>query len=353
MFSVRPLSGVIDEHLAHAARDDRIELSPAANDDPALIREVNELVGVGVSLGDFLETPIVELPLTHAPENLIGTTIDNRYVIERELGRGGMGQLYLAGDRKTDGRLVVVKFLLRELMENESARRSFQQESKALSRIRHANVVEVLDTGQLPDGRPFFVMQYIGGETLDQRIPNEGMPLQHAASILQQIGAALEHVHMKGVFHRDLKPEDIMLRRGTDSVVLIDFGIAKVANPPGLENDAVDVPAGTLRYMSPEQLQDKEITAASDLYSMAVTAYEMITGRRPFNATSRKELLDQQRKGVEVKPVVLRRDLSPKAQSIILHGLSFKPAARYPNAKRFGMNWPSLLSRRVRSARAG
>lgn len=327
---------IYHEALTLPSSDRHAFIARAANGDPALIREVNELVGVGVSLGDFLKTPIVELPLTHAPENLIGTTIDNRYLIERELGRGGMGQLYLAHHLHVPGRYVVIKFLLRELMENESARRSFEQESTALSRIRHRSVVEVLDTGELADGRPYFVMEYVDGETLDRQIPKEGMPLQHAASILRQIGAALEHVHTKGVFHRDLKPENIMLRRGTDSVVLIDFGIAKVANPPGLEDDDTDVPAGTLMYMSPEQLQDKEITAASDIYSLAVTAYEMLTGRRPFNATSREQLLDQQRKGVEVKPVVLRRDLSLKAQSIILRGLSFKPTARDSNVKQFG-----------------
>jgi predicted Ser/Thr protein kinase len=299
-------------------------IARAANQNPTLMREVNELVSVGASLGDFLKTPVAELPLTAPVENLIGKTIKGRYVVKSELGRGGMGQLYLAHDQNTDGQLVVLKFLLRELLDNEYALQKFKHESIALSRINHHNVVAVTDTGEF-EGRPFFVMQYIDGETLEQRIPKQGMRLEHAASILRQIGAALEHVHAKGIFHRDLKPTNIMLRRGTDSVVLVDFGIAKVYNAGAGEATVTGVLPGTPPYMSPEQIKGKEITAASDIYSMAVIAYEMVTGRRPF---------DQQ--GVRLKPTILRRDLSRKAQRIMLKGLALNPEARYQNAKQFG-----------------
>ena len=311
-------------------------IARAANQNPTLMRELKELLSVGASLGDFLQTPIAELPLTAPVEDLTGAKIKDRYVIERELGRGGMGQLYLAHDQNVDGRPVVVKFVLRELMENADALQKFKDESRALSRIHHPNVVAVTDTGELSDGRPFFVMQYIEGESLDQRIPREGMPLAHAASILKQIGEALEHVHQKGVFHRDLKPKNIMLRRGTDSVVLVDFGIAKVINAGEAEADVTEISAGTPVYMSPEQINGEEITAASDIYSMAVVAYEMVTGRRPFDPASLASVLDQQRAGVRLKPAVLRRGLSQKAQNIILRGLAFKPSARYQNAKQFG-----------------
>jgi serine/threonine protein kinase len=310
-------------------------IARAAKQNPTLMREVNELVSVGASLGDFLQTPIAELPVTAPVEDLTGTKLKDRYVIDRELGSGGMGQLYLAHDQNVDNRPVVVKFLLRELMENADALQKFKDESRALSRIHHPNVVEVKDTGELSDGRPFFVMQYIDGETLDQRIPKEGMPLAHAASILKQIGAALEHVHEKGVFHRDLKPGNIMLRRGTDSVVLVDFGIAKVIDADEAEG-VTDISAGTLVYMPPEQINGEETTAASDIYSMAVVAYEMVTGRRPFEPASPSRFVAMQRKGLQVKPRVLRPTLSQKAQDEILHGLAFKPSARYQNAKQFG-----------------
>src|ERR1700754_1065590 len=317
-------------------------IARAANQDPDLMREVNALVGVGASLGDFLKTPIVELPLTPPVENLIGIKIKDRYRIESELGSGGMGQLYLASDQNVDGKAVVVKFLLRELLENKYALQKFKHESKALSRIHHPNVVEVTDTGEF-NGRPFFVMQYVDGETLDHRIPKEGMRLEHAASILKQIGAALEHVHEKGIFHRDLKPTNIMLRRGTDSVVLVDFGIARINNADPAEATAIGVSPGTPIYMSPEQIDAEEIAAASDIYSMAVISYEMVTGRPPFEPVPRSESLKIRRNGPRVKPRVLRPNLSPKAQDEILRGLAFKPATRYQNAKQFGDNLAQAL----------
>lgn len=317
-------------------------IARAANENPALMRELQELVSVGASLGDFLKTPIAELPLNALVEDLTGTNIKGRYVIQRELGRGGMGQLYLAADQEAHGKPVVLKFLLRELLENGYALQKFKDESKALSLIHHPNVVEVTDTGD-HNGRPFFVMQYIDGETLDQRIPKEGMRLQHAASILKQVGAALEHVHQKGIFHRDLKPSNIMLRRGTDSVVLVDFGIAKVNNADQSAATVTEFSPGTPVYMSPEQIDDQEITAASDIYAMAVVAYEMVTGRLPFERASRSDSLKARRNGPKLKPKVLRPGLSQKAQDEILHGLAFKPAARYQNAKQFGDNLAQAL----------
>lgn len=334
---------IYHEALKRPAAERSAYIAHAANHNPDLMREVNELVSVGASLGDFLKSPVAELPLTAPVENLIGTKIKGRYVIVKELGHGGMGQLYLASDQNVNGRPVVIKFLLRKLMDDEYALQKFKQESQALSLIHHPNVVEVLDTGDF-DGRPFFVMQYIDGETLDQRIPKEGMRLEHAASILKQIGAALEHVHEKGVFHRDLKPTNIMLRRGTDSVVLVDFGIARINSAARPGATATGMSPGTPPYMSPEQINGEEITAASDIYSMAVVAYEMVTGRRPFEAAPLSESLKARRNGPQVKPKVLRPNLSQKAQDEILRGLAFKAAARYQNAKQFGDNLARALS---------
>ena len=307
-----------------------------SNGDTVLASEVIELL----ALDDlsFLTSPIGNLPLVSSEDNLVGETIDNRYLIEKKLGGGGMGRVYLAQDLKVNGRVVVIKFLLRELLENAYARQKFKQEAEALSRIRHTGIVEVLDTGELADGRPFFVMQYVDGETLDSQIPAEGMPLERAASILKQIGEALEHVHQQGVFHRDLKPNNIILRSGTDSVVLVDFGIAKVTNSVVASGTATHASAGTPMYMSPEQLRGEEVTAASDIYSMAVIAYELVTGRLPFNSIS-----PAQRAGVRAKPSDLPSNLSKKAQDIIIRGLSFKPGARYENAKEFGDDLASAL----------
>jgi serine/threonine protein kinase len=282
------------------------------------------------------------MPLASSQDNLLGTTIADRYFIEKELGHGGMSRVYLAYDRKVDNRAVVIKFLARDLLENSYARQKFKQESEALSRIHHPGVVQVLDKDEL-NGTPYLVMEFVDGETLRSQIPSNGMNLERAASILKQIGAALEQAHQQGVFHRDLKPENILFRRGTDSVVLIDFGIAKVTDSLVAPTTTNGQSAGTLVYMSPEQLRGETVTAASDIYSLAVIAYELVTGRLPFNTSSPARLLELQKKGLRLKPRRLREDLSTKAESIILRALSFDPSARCERASEFGENLAEAL----------
>ncbi|HEU4931529.1 MAG TPA: protein kinase [Pyrinomonadaceae bacterium] len=323
-------------------------VAQACANDADLLLEVCSLLKADDSSSGFLESPIIKLAL--APENLVGTTIDERYLIERELGSGGMSQVYVALDLKLKRQAVVIKILSETLVHDSYARQKFDQEVEALSRIDHPGVVRVSDVGQLPDERPFIVMQYVDGETLRSKIPAEGMDLNRVASILKQIGAALEHVHEKGIFHRDLKPENIIVKRDTDSVVLLDFGIAKVKDSVVAPSTAHGGSVGTLLYMSPEQLRGEGVTAASDIYSMSLIAYELITGRRPFNPTSASQLLEMQRAGVRVKPVHLREDLSGRAQAIILRALSFDPKARYTNVREFGNRLAhTLLDPRIRS----
>lgn len=329
-------------------------VASACDHDPILSREVNSLIEADDSSGSFLEAPVFGLGLRllagkkhkdadHvAPlllDNLIGTTIGGRYLVESELGHGGMGKVFLARDLSLHNRRVVIKVLLQASLRDPYVVRKFKQEVEALARIDHPGVVSVLGADKLPDGKLYIVMQYVSGRTLRSEISNEGMNLERAALILQQIGAALEDVHEKGIFHRDLKPENIMLQvlKSTELVKVVDFGIAKVKDSVVAPSTANDMPVGTVLYMSPEQLRGGErITAASDIYSMAVIAYEMVTGRRPFNPASAPQLLEMHRSGVRVKPIDLRTNLSSEAQAIILRGLSFEPRARYQSATEFG-----------------
>lgn len=328
-------------------------IANSCNEDPLLAREVISLLEADDSSAGFLESPVFELGLkiissnslrrssaSDSADTLVGTTIDQKYLIERALGQGGIGKVYLARDVTLHNRPVVIKVLLGGSVKDTYLVKKFRQEVEALARLDHPGVVSVLGAGELPDGEPYIVMQYVNGVTLRSQILIEGMNLERAAEILRQIGAALDDVHEKGIFHRDLKPENIMLqslRGGTELVKLVDFGIAKVKDSVVAPSTVDKVPVGTVLYMSPEQLRGGErITAASDIYSLGVIAYEMVTGRRPFNPTSAPQLLELHREGVRVMPIDLRRSLSTEAQAIILRSLSFERTARYQSAAEFG-----------------
>lgn len=326
-------------------------VASACNRDPALLQEVTSLLEVEQSSGDFLESPVFEIGLkiissnnrriatAPSPDNLIGRTIEERYLVEKELGHGGMGKVYLARDLKLHNRPVVIKVLLEASLHDPYVVKKFRQEVEALARIDHPNVVNVLGAGELEGGKPFIVMQFVTGTTLRSQIDSAGMNLTRTAAILKQVGSALDDVHEKGIFHRDLKPDNIMLQRksGGELVKIVDFGIAKVKDSVVAPSTVNQVPVGTLLYMSPEQLRGgAKITAASDIYSMGVIAYEMITGRRPFNPESGPQLLEMHRAGVRVRPIDLRSGLSTEAQAIVLRALSFEAAARYQSAAEFG-----------------
>jgi serine/threonine protein kinase len=332
----------------------------ACESDTALQQEVNSLLEADESSGNFLETAVFELGLKilmndsprsldpysslegQITDNLVGTIVDGRYLIEKELDHGGVGAVYLARDRKLDDKPVVVKVLLEKSLRDEWVVLKFRQEKEALARVDHPGVVGIVDTGDLPDGMPYIVMQYIEGMALRDAIKAkpDGMDLERAASIIKQIGAALSAVHERKIYHRDLKPENIMLQkltRGDEQVKIVDFGIAKVkesiVGPSTITGTAT---AGTIMYMSPEQLHGQKVTAASDIYSFGVIAYEMVTGRRPFNPDTIAHLSDMQREGVRVKPTDLRPRLPEEAQTIILRALAYEPRARYQNAGEFG-----------------
>jgi serine/threonine protein kinase len=324
--------------------------------DSLLTREVCSLLRADESLSNFLEAPVLDVGLrvingdsrTPSPEvsdpadELIGSTIDGRYVVGSRLAVGGMARIYVARDLRLHQRRVVVKVLLDESLRNEWIIQKFQQESEALARVNHPGVINILDTGELPDKKPYLVTEYVEGISLREMIATkpEGMEFPRAASIIRDIGAALNAVHEKKIYHRDLKPENIMLQRlgpGKEHVKVLDFGIAKVKESligPSTPTGAGTM--GTVAYMSPEQLRGDEVAAASDLYSFATIAFEMLTGRRPFVAETPTHLFEMQRQGVRAKPADLRPRLPEKAEAIILNGLAFEARARSLSVSEFG-----------------
>ena len=278
---------------------------------------------------------------TTMPEQagLIGQTIDGRYLIDSAIGQGGVGAVYLARDRKLHDKRVVIKILLDRSLHNAWVVQKFQQEKEALARVDHPGVVGILDTGELPDGKAYLVMQFVDGETLRSQLRPEGLPLERAAEIIKQLGRALSAAHERGIFHRDLKPENIMLQSfGRDElqVKIIDFGIAKIKDSVVAPSTVSGATAGTVAYMAPEQLSGKPMSAATDIFALGAIAYEIVTGRKPFNPETGFELLEMQRRGVRVQPIDLRPALSPEANEVIVRALSFAPPDRYQTAREFG-----------------
>lgn len=272
--------------------------------------------------------------------DLVGSTLAGRYCVERKLGAGGIGDVYLARDKpELMSRPVVVKVLQEKALSNEWIVTKFRQEIEALTRIDDPGVVGILDAGTLPNGHPFLVMQFVEGEELRAHMrPQEGMDLADVALILQQVGRTLSAAHTNDVIHRDLKPENIMVRRRADDlwqVKVIDFGIAKVKHSLIAPSTITGQVAGTAYYMAPEQLQGKKVTAASDVYALGIIAYEMVTGRRPFNPETAFQLIQMQQAGIQVAPKALRPALPAGAQDAILKALSFEPRDRYQSAREF------------------
>ncbi len=232
-------------------------------------------------------------------ESLDGELIGGRYQVRRPLGRGGMGQVYLAEDRDT-GREVALKVLNRRHQTSREVEERFVREARAASRIRHRNVVELYDFGRVPDGRPYFTMEYLPGRDLRAVIDEEGpLEFDRARRLLLQICAALQAAHERGIIHRDVKPANcrvVVEPDGSERLEVLDFGIAKAPKQLADEHSLTRTGAimGTVGYMAPEQAKGRVLDPRADLYSVGVIAFEMLTGRLPFRGESPMVLLSRQ-----------------------------------------------------------
>src|SRR6267143_110451 len=265
------------------------------------------------------EPPPSEIETADGP-SFVGAVLNDRYLIIRKLGHGGFGDVYLASDKKVS-RNVVVKVLNAEGLSDQWAVKKFKQEIEAMARVDHPSIVGLLDTGELANGHPYIVMQYVDGVSLRSVIRPEGMELWRVAHIIRQTGRALSAAHDSGILHRDLKPENIMLQKlsdGEEQVKIIDFGVAKVQNSLIQVSTAQGQAVGTIVYMSPEQLSAQHVTVASDVYALGVIAYEMLAGRRPANPETAFQLLEMQKAGIRLKLTDLRPGIPAAAQDIVL-----------------------------------
>jgi eukaryotic-like serine/threonine-protein kinase len=212
--------------------------------------------------------------------SMLGTTLGGRYTLESRIGSGGMSTVYRAHDETLE-RFVAIKVMNREVATDSDQLERFRREARAVARLSHPNIVHVIDAGE-DDGRPFIVFEYIEGETLKNRIRRLGrLDIPEAVAYCIEIARALGAAHANHIVHRDVKPQNVLLDHdGTAKVT--DFGIARTLEEDGLTDDGRVL--GTTDYVSPEQALGQPVTGQSDLYSLGIALYEMLTGQLPFSA---------------------------------------------------------------------
>jgi len=272
-------------------------LDHACAGDPSLREELDSLLQSYQKAGSFMESPAVAA----AAESLVGVQHQlevgqrvNHYEIVAPIGEGGMGEVYLAKDT-TLGRLVAIKLLPEYVSGDPERLRRFRQEARSASRLSHPNVCVIHEVGETDEGRPFIAMEYIEGVTLRERINNGEMKLGEVLHTAIQIAEALAAAHQSGIIHRDIKPENIIVRQD-GYVKVLDFGLAKLSGTNKLDsqsttstllvNSTPGMVMGTVAYMSPEQARGVVVDARTDVWSLGVVLYEMLSGHPPFSGAT-------------------------------------------------------------------
>ena len=258
----------------------------------------------------------------------IGKMLDNRYELIELIGRGGMANVYKAKCHRLN-RMVAVKILKSDLADNAEFRRRFRDESRAVAQLSHANIVSVYDVSR-SDDMEYIVMELIDGITLKQYMERRGqMDWREALHFVTQIMRALSHAHSRGIIHRDIKPQNIMVLRD-GSVKVADFGIACLADAAQtLTQEAL----GSVHYISPEQARGDRIDARSDIYSSGVVLYEMLTGRLPFEGDSAVSVAIQHLSSVPLSPRDINENVPEALELICMKAMNPNPDRRYASAE--------------------
>ena len=288
---------------------------------------------------DALFCPMDGTSLASAENDpLLGTVIADRYVLLERVGQGNSGTIY-RGEHVVLRQKIAVKLLHHKLSKDEGAVDRFRQEAATLAQIDSDHIVRVSDFGVAEDERVFFAMEFLDGETLATAAGREGkLKEERALAILEQIGEALSEAHRLGYVHRDIRPRNIFLceRKGTsDFVKLLDFGLAKLMQVPKGAKTALGTTLGDPRYMSPEQAHGDQLDQRSDIYSLAIIGYQMVTGSPPFVGAGTFDVLT---KHLEAQPVPIAEKvsgISSRFANAIALALSKKATDRYPTVARF------------------
>jgi eukaryotic-like serine/threonine-protein kinase len=281
--------------------------------------------------------------------------LDSTYELDREIGRGGMGIVYRAKDRRLK-RTVAIKLLPPELAFRSEIRSRFLREAETAAQLSHPSIVPIYSVDE-KDGLVFFVMAFVDGDTLAKRIHDRGaLDPAEVRRILREVGDALSYAHEHGVVHRDIKPDNILLDAASNRPMVTDFGIARAISDGSARLTATGIAIGTPAFMSPEQSAgDRDVDGRSDLYSLGVVAYQMLCGELPFNATNTPALLV---KHLSERPVPVDQrasNIPPDLARAVMLCLEKNPDDRFPSAQAFVTaldtgNVPNLPAPRVTAA---
>ncbi len=283
---------------------------------------------------DFVTSPADRLSATLA--SLTGQVLDQRYQINRKLGEGGMSYVYQAQEIGTD-KQVAVKILIPRLSRDPASVERLRREATIATRLNHPNVCPILRMGETPERLIYLVMPYLEGEPLSEHEARRGpFPVAEGIPLLMQVCRGLGHAHELQIIHRDLKPENVMLvpdpaePTGFRAVVM-DFGLAKErrAGPDVVKLTATGIVLGTPEFMSPEQIRGKPLDGRSDVYALAILAFELFTGQLPFTGKSAQETMIARLRGAPMPLRAVRGELPAKLETVISKALSVNPGDRY------------------------
>ena len=322
------VKSIFDAALTFSGPARSAYVASACAADATLRAQVEALLASHERSAAFLEPLPSSGAAAPSADDMTGRTVSG-YSLLAQIGSGGMGDVYLARDDKLDRR-VAVKFLSRSLHTDPAQLRRFLQEAKAASSLNHPHILVVHDVGEL-DGRPFIVTEYIEGTTLRARLQQGSLGTIGAVDIATQIAAALAAAHEQGLVHRDVKPENVMLRPD-GYVKVLDFGLAKTIGPLAATGETMTQPGlvmGTPQYMSPEQARGLPLDARSDVWSLGVVLYEMIAGRPPFRGASIADIIAAT---LHAAPPPLT-GTPPAVVDCVLRALGKTPDQRYATAR--------------------
>ena len=283
-------------------------------------------------------TPAKKGATSHA--NMAGQVLDRRYAIVKKVGEGGMSYVYLAHDVASQERYAI-KILSPALAKDENAMARLRREAALGIRLAHPNVCHIVRMGETEDGLAYVVMPYVEGEILSDRNYRVGKTsIADAVRFVSEISEGLQVAHKLGIIHRDLKPENIMVCKkpdGTEYAVVMDFGLAKERKAGGelQKLTATGIILGTPEFMSPEQLRGKPLDPRTDIYSLSLMTYEMLTTKLPFEGRNQQELMIARLRNDPIPARTRRSEVSEAMDTVLLKGMARDAADRYATAPEF------------------